>query len=31
MMVFEGVGKGGDFLLHPLELVLVMLVDDGCK
>ena len=29
--MFEGVGKGGDFLLHPLELVLVMLVDDGCK
>ena len=29
--MFEGVGKGGDFLLHPPELVLVMLVDDGCK
>ena len=31
MMVLEGVGEGGDFLLHPLELVLVMLVEDGCE
>ena len=30
-MVFQGVGEGGDFLLHPLELVMVMLVEDGCE
>ena len=29
--MFEGVGESGDFLLHPLKLVLVMLVEDGCE
>ena len=30
-MVFECVGESGYFLLHPLKLVLVMLVEDGCE